>query len=72
VFGLADFSQQPAEMSLTLSYFSILNYIQKGNLPASAGSRSVTGVVCVRILLGTKLHNKKRRALAHLSKLYCA
>lgn len=28
-------------MSLTLSYFSILNYIQKGNLPASAGSRSV-------------------------------
>ncbi|MFT5626251.1 MAG: hypothetical protein ACI8Z0_002760, partial [Lentimonas sp.] len=32
---------QPAEMSLTLSYFSILNYIQKGNLPASAGSRSV-------------------------------
>ncbi|MFT5968830.1 MAG: hypothetical protein ACI9ND_002754, partial [Yoonia sp.] len=41
VFGLADFSQQPAEMSLTLSYFSILNYIQKGNLPASAGSRSV-------------------------------
>jgi hypothetical protein len=29
-------------MSLTLSYFSILNYIQKGNLPASAGSRSVS------------------------------
>jgi hypothetical protein len=28
-------------MSLTLSYFSILNYIQKGNLPALAGSRSV-------------------------------
>ena len=41
-FGLADFSQQPAEMSLTLSYFSILNYIQKGNLLASAGSRSVS------------------------------
>jgi hypothetical protein len=36
-----DFSQQPAEMSLTLSYFSILNYIQKGNLPASAVGRSV-------------------------------
>ena len=48
VFGLADFSQQPAEMSLTLSYFSILNYIQKGNLPASAGSRSVSVLRAVR------------------------
>ena len=28
-------------MSLTLLYFSILNYMQKGKLPASAGSRSV-------------------------------
>jgi hypothetical protein len=45
VLGLADFSQQPVEMSLTLSYFSILNYIQKGNLPASAGSRSVGHVL---------------------------
>ena len=40
-FWARGFFQQPAEMSLTLSYFSILNYIQKGNLPASAGSRSV-------------------------------
>ncbi|MFT5271811.1 MAG: hypothetical protein ACI85V_001829, partial [bacterium] len=45
--GSRIFSQQPAEMSLTLSYFSILNYIQKGNLPASAGSRSVGGCYVV-------------------------